>query len=260
MVLLPIKNCVKLLKRHLKRLILALLLIIIPYILFAHPVFDQIKQILLQSKTSSYFRFVNIHDRINGSSDLNSCTIPNLELWPEEFKQYFKKPNPLFCSAEENWVYIVNGTYRFSTSAKQKYGKLLCEAITLVRGDEFAVLNGKRIKPLNDGDAIQSDFSEVRCVAQSGQVFKTLLSGVLQTESIKSRPVPEPRLNILMFGFDSVSKMTWMRTLPETHKYFTSSLGGVVLQGYNIVGDGTPQALLPILTGNQDNCYLIHLW
>ena len=56
-------------------------------------------------------------------------------------------------------------------------------------------------------------------------------------------------VNVLMFGFDSVSRMTWMRNLPKTHKYYTQELGGMVLEGYNIVGDGTPQALLPILTG-----------
>ena len=37
--------------------------------------------------------------------------------------------------------------------------------------------------------------------------------------------------------------------MPKTYKYFVDSMGGMVLEGYNIVGDGTPQALLPILTG-----------
>lgn len=56
-------------------------------------------------------------------------------------------------------------------------------------------------------------------------------------------------LNILMLGFDSVSRNSWIRNLPASHAYFTKNLNGVILEGYNIVGDGTPQALLPILTG-----------
>ncbi len=56
-------------------------------------------------------------------------------------------------------------------------------------------------------------------------------------------------LNVLMFGFDSVSRMSWIRNLPKSYEYYTEHLGGLVLDGYNIVGDGTPQALLPILTG-----------
>ena len=71
-----------------------------------------------------------------------------------------------------------------------------------------------------------------------------------------------------MFGFDSVSRMTFMRFLPKSYSYFISTLGGIVLKGrivtreeessrlvrlgYNIVGDGTPAALLPILTGQTE--------
>ena len=37
-------------------------------------------------------------------------------------------------------------------------------------------------------------------------------------------------------------------TAANTHRW-VEGVGGMVLEGYNIVGDGTPQALLPILTG-----------
>jgi hypothetical protein len=52
-----------------------------------------------------------------------------------------------------------------------------------------------------------------------------------------------------MLGFDSLSRNAFIRKLPKTYKYLTKYLNGDVLQGYNIVGDGTPQALIPILTG-----------
>ena len=63
-------------------------------------------------------------------------------------------------------------------------------------------------------------------------------------------PLPKKALgyNVLMFGFDSVSRMSWIRMLPKSYEYMIK-LGFVTLKGYNIVGDGTPQALLPILTG-----------
>ena len=37
--------------------------------------------------------------------------------------------------------------------------------------------------------------------------------------------------NVLMFGFDSVSRMTFMRFLPKTYSYLIKQLGGVVLKG-----------------------------
>lgn len=78
------------------------------------------------------------------------------------------------------------------------------------------------------------------------------------------------RLNVLMFGFDSVSRNTFIRKLPKSYTYLVNVLKGFVLQGYtlllgakkidkryftssyNIVGDGTPQALIPILTGKTE--------
>ena len=59
-------------------------------------------------------------------------------------------------------------------------------------------------------------------------------------------------LNVIMFGFDSVSRLTWKRNLPLSYRYLVHQLQATVLQGYNIVGDGTPQALLPILTGKTE--------
>jgi len=43
-----------------------------------------------------------------------------------------------------------------------------------------------------------------------------------------------------------------MRNLPHSYAYLVDQLGATVLIGYNIVGDGTPQALLPILTGRTE--------
>ena len=62
-----------------------------------------------------------------------------------------------------------------------------------------------------------------------------------------SKPV-----NILIFGLDSTSRMMWLGGLKRTHDYLVDVLGAVVLEGYNIVGDGTPAALLPILTAKNE--------
>lgn len=50
-------------------------------------------------------------------------------------------------------------------------------------------------------------------------------------------------------GFDSVSQMSMLRNMPKTVRYLENDLGAVRLKEYNIVGDGTPAALFPILTG-----------
>jgi len=39
--------------------------------------------------------------------------------------------------------------------------------------------------------------------------------------------------NVLMFGFDSVSRMTFMRFLPKSYSYLIKELGGIVMKGIN---------------------------
>jgi hypothetical protein len=46
-----------------------------------------------------------------------------------------------------------------------------------------------------------------------------------------------------------MSRNAFIRKLPKSYEYLTKVLKADVLKGYNIVGDGTPQALIPLLTG-----------
>ena len=38
-----------------------------------------------------------------------------------------------------------------------------------------------------------------------------------------------------------MSRMSWIRNLPKTREFFTKELGGIELEGHNILGDGTVQ-------------------
>ena len=94
---------------------------------------------------------------------------------------------------------------------------------------------------------------------------QTLLDSVIRDENhvnilkarLRSTPASQlPRqtpellpLNVIMLGFDSLSRNAWRRYMPKTYHFFVKVLKGIVMKGYNIVGDSTPAALLPILTG-----------
>ena len=107
-----------------------------------------------------------------------------------------------------------------------------CEFMPLMRGDDDdIVLDGDEI-PIQHGDAMPADFGGVTCMDKFGQVFENLVSGISFNQAARTRErnfAPNAsRLNVLMFGFDSVSRMTWMRNLPKTHAYMVNTLGGVV--------------------------------
>lgn len=73
-------------------------------------------------------------------------------------------------------------------------------------------------------------------------------SDILERVGWEYVPKDGLKLNVLMFGFDSLSRMTFMRKLPKSYEKL-KSLDAIVLEGYNILGDGTPQAIIPLLTG-----------
>lgn len=81
------------------------------------------------------------------------------------------------------------------------------------------------------------------------QYWKGILTGIRKEAYEKAKPLEvtkEMPFNVIMFGFDSLSRNAWIRKLPKSYKYMIEHLGADVLQGYNIVGDGTPQALIPV--------------
>lgn len=77
----------------------------------------------------------------------------------------------------------------------------------------------------------------VSCTASDGTTWKSILTGIRLNKEIWDRSgwqyVPRDglRLNVLMFGFDSISRNTFIRKLPKSYVYLTKHLGGLVLKG-----------------------------
>jgi len=167
---------------------------------------------------------------------------------------------PLRCHEDEpDWIDASNGTFQITTAARRRHGDVVCQYIPILRGsDDFQILHGRPIKPMSDGAPLPSDFFEARCVGSDGAVHVGQYSGIavepMVLERCRSMPknVDNDQLDILILGFDSVSRTSWMRQLPKSHEFIVNELHAAVFGGYNIVGDGTPQALLPLLTGKTE--------
>lgn len=186
------------------------------------------------------------------------CVHPTLELWPPSFKQFFGPPKPLECSkVEQNWVYAENGTFQISSTAIKRHGVIRCAYTPLYHGgDDFHTRWGDTVADFRSGSPLKTDFFKVACSANDNAKYNNIHAGIAPVKPPTVAPTTGPQtsldLNILMIGFDSVSRMTWQRNLPKTYEHLVKVLGAVVLEGYNIVGDGTPQALLPMLTGKTE--------
>ncbi|XP_074658024.1 uncharacterized protein LOC141910994 isoform X2 [Tubulanus polymorphus] len=197
-------------------------------------------------------------DHLKQQSGL-ACVHPAVELNPPELAKYFYKVPKVTCNQEKDWVYVNNGSFMIARSAVLKHGHVTCDYVPLFRqSDDYTIKDGRRIRAIQNGTKITEDFFKTSCFATDGSKYDNLHIGIAEKPELvrrhETKPLPADSLgmDILMFGFDSVSRMTWMRKLPLTFDYLKNQLGAVVLEGYNIVGDGTPQALLPILTGKTE--------
>ncbi|CAF1552481.1 unnamed protein product, partial [Adineta ricciae] len=169
-----------------------------------------------------------------------SCQYPKLTIDNPQILKYLKpvKESRPECDDEVNWIYTKNSTFYIR--------------------DEAIKVHGERIFPFESHRSLVSDFFHVDCQAQDGSKYENYHMGIKYNSSLLIKNFESPMkstsldYNVLMFGFDSTSRMTFMRFLPKTYSFLVNELGAIVMKGYNIVGDGTPAALFPILTGQTE--------
>lgn len=190
-------------------------------------------------------------DRQSYSSDHQACVQPRLPLWS---KVFINKSTcaPVVCSDDENWVYTAAGKFYISDKAQKIHGKITCAYQPIVfKNDTSGYL--EKVFPVLNGSTLQSDAFKVLCKAVDGRQYVNVHACVSPVKlNFKSRFKTRDLYNVLILGFDSMSRQSVQRYLPETHDFFTRTLGGVLLEGNNIVGDGTTQALMPMLTGKAE--------
>ena len=186
------------------------------------------------------------------------CILPQFSLKKPSYIDDMKKPDSLMCNlAEKDWVYVDNGTWFVSPSTLRRHGPVHCKYMPVIRGnDDFDTTSGDVVDDMQPGSPIKSDFFLTKCSSKDGSIYYNVHSGVArlpEPTGIPSTTNERPLgLNILMIGFDSVSRLMWMRFLPKTYGYLVDTLGAVVMQQYNVVGDGTPPAVLGMLTGQTE--------
>ncbi|GFT83877.1 uncharacterized protein NPIL_74251 [Nephila pilipes] len=186
-----------------------------------------------------------------------ACRHPDLDHNNPLILKHIVDMGELECKREMDWLTIHDSKVRFDAIPVKRHGKLQCKLTFLKRVDDFSSVKGKVVDMTSKvGDVpLEGDYFHAKCEAKDGLKWKNIMAGIYKNESVLARarsiqpPAESMKLNVLMFGLDSMSRLHYMRKLPKTYKYLTEVLKASVLKGYNIVGDGTPQALIPMLTG-----------
>ncbi|XP_045168547.2 uncharacterized protein LOC123531552 [Mercenaria mercenaria] len=235
------------------RRVALLLLLVVTWISITSYTRESERQTLIQNYLLDNQWLLTANDNNLVGKRNQSCVHPNLPLWNTEIENHITFVDQVRCSKEPDWVYTGNGRFYISLSAVKKHGEIKCSYQPIVNeNEEFKILDPHY--PMLNGSTLVSDAFKVSCTASNGNKYSNMHACIAPQPSRMSRDY-SPRsenFNVLMLGLDSVSRHMYMRLLPKTHKYFTEVLGGSLLEGYNIVGDGTTQALMPLLTGKRE--------
>ncbi|KAF8387097.1 hypothetical protein PRIPAC_76239 [Pristionchus pacificus] len=184
-------------------------------------------------------------DKSNAKKEKSSmtCNIPKLEMNATDVIKFFHDPRKINCIKGPNWVYI-DEDKKIQLVDERKDAKCKTQEISFETDTKNKL---GRQEDLKVGKELPSEMMNVKCTHGNKTWEFPLLS--LQKVKKEKKDPEKKRWSVLMVSFDSVSQMTFRRKLPKTVKYLEEELGTIVMNGYNIVGDGTPQAFIPILTG-----------
>ncbi|XP_076069512.1 uncharacterized protein LOC143041483 isoform X2 [Oratosquilla oratoria] len=202
---------------------------------------------------------VDITDRVYISPSHLACQIPELSVKNPEIYHLFHPVDPLRCEPEADWVQVEGSVATITRQARKKHGgDIECAFTEIIRVDDDTSRNGLTTTTHDSFTFVNTDFYKVSCEAKDGEKWENVIAGIRQDEEVMEKTgwskVPKEGLgvNMIVFVFDSLSRNTFIRTLPRSYEYLTETLGAHILESYNIVGDGTPQAIIPILTGKNE--------
>lgn len=167
-----------------------------------------------------------------------------------------KKTHPP-CS-DQDWVFIDNnGNFFYNHGYLNQQGIQIdyCEYSTIDwYKDDFLYHESNFVK-IKDGEQIKNgEFFIVSCSSSipSKRQYKSAFARIFHPK----RPINTEKnpnlINVFMLALDSVSREDWIERLPKSTKYLTEALDSKILKRYNIVGDGTPAALIPLLTSKHE--------
>lgn len=174
------------------------------------------------------------------TTPVQACVHPQLQLGdPVMLRSTYTVRAPV-CKTED-LIQATNGTVIFLNDTK-------CDYIPIQRLTDDKVRYGEIIKNIPNGFRIFSDFFKVYCGRKIEYHAAASFNRKLWERQEADLKDGFGGLGFAMLGFDSVSRMAWLRQMPKTREYFLK-LGAIELKSHNIVGDGTTAVFLPMLTG-----------
>lgn len=110
---------------------------------------------------------------------------------------------------------------------------------------------GKVCIPITKTKTTILKYDAIVVTCKTSTKFYTNVHHLVQKRNIRNKNFKglKNKINVIIFGTDSVSRLNFMRSQPETHRYLTKELKAFDFKGYNKVADNTFPNLMPALMG-----------
>ncbi|XP_073951010.1 uncharacterized protein [Choristoneura fumiferana] len=186
------------------------------------------------------------------------CEIPDLDPFAPEVTMFDKNLPKIKCFGTD-WVKCYHSSCKVVDGIMETVNDIKCSYRDILYQTEENFTLGPVILSEDDGyELTASDHAEVSCngIRMSDDKKLEWSGHVVGFRSTVKFSPPQPGrevpFNVMILAFDTMSRNEFIRRMTKSWKAITEELGATVMEGYNIVGDGTLASLFPILTGNSE--------
>jgi hypothetical protein len=156
--------------------------------------------------------------------------------------KFLRNEAPIECDKEpEDWVVCYLSLCTIKKHIIEQKGVVQCDFSDVIREGDFGIRLADPVRTTKKYLLQNSDAVRVKCRAVDGSLWYGTLIGIRKDVTLMKKKNSAKGFNVLMFGFDSLSRNAFKRSLPKSYEYLQKELKAHVLKAYNIIGDGTPQ-------------------
>lgn len=201
--------------------------------------------------------------------DTPSCKIPDMDPYDHTIRHIVRKTGRRRCPEEKGITYQVGRTlYVNRTAARDsKLSDLkYCTYTPLFRPSNEPTNNNylrylTESSPFKNSVEIDHEFVKTTCYDRNERnVYNNFHAFIQRNDSLDSilhdrllrhvvREGITERLNVMMIGMDSVSRLSFIRQMVKTKSFLEEELGAFDMAGYNKVADNTFINIVPMMQG-----------
>lgn len=200
------------------------------------------------------------------------CRLPEMLPMDSTIENFIFPEKPVICNgglpplidSNRTSLYLVNNSlsaYEINDTAELKCCFRQFWRVNPVEAqkDGKVEFSKKCVSFTEDVRVENAEFVKVECSYNKNSIYKDFFSFAPLKSNIPRANEIQDKLNVLILGIDSISRLNFHRQIPKTLDALRR-IKSVELLGYNKVGDNTFPNLIPVLTGLNESELKVNCW